>query len=414
MKESMTAHTFGISERLDSFNVSFTIASFVTIVIGSAFQIALVPVYIETKVKYSKDEANSLAAAILKLCLYSLLTVCFIVLVSFPYLLPLLFPKFDASKLQTTLFLCYLFIPVIVLGGCALTVTGILNAEESFSATAIIPGITTVLTVVALYCLVDQLGIYSLIIGLITGAILELIVLLKVLRLLNIKLSFKSSIRESQVMPVIRNALPIAGASMLSGVMPLVDQGFAAQLRSGDISALAFGSRVISLVIGLFAASVAATVLPYFSNLAVERKWQVLKNMFTSSLLKFILPGTLVALLAILFFSFPLVKLLFQSGAFTTNSTVLVSRIQSIYALQIPAYIIHLIGIRLLSAMQENTKAVLIALVSLIVNILADYLLSRWLGVEGIAWATSLVYLTAMFITLISVYQSLNRKINVV
>ena len=406
----MSAHTFGISEGLDAFNVSFTIASFLTIVVGSAFQIALVPVYIETKVKYNQDAANSLVAAILKLCLCVLLVVCFVLLISFPYLLPLLFPKFDISKLQTTLFLCYLFVPVIVLSGCALTVTGILNAEEAFSVTAIIPGITTVLTVVALYYLGNQLGVYSLAAGVIVGSVLELIVLLKVLHLLNIKLLFKSSIRESQARSVIRNTLPIAGASILSGLMPLVDQAFAGQLRSGDISALSFGSRIISLAIALFAASIAATVLPYFSKLAVERKWRMLKNVFTNSLLKFILPGTIVALVAIIFLSTPIVKLLFQSGAFSETSTVLVSRIQSVYALQLPAYMVHLVGMRLLSAIQENTKAILIALVSLVVNIFADYILSRWLGVEGIAWATSLVYLIAMSITLICVYKSLNRR----
>ncbi len=380
------------------------------VVVGGAFQIALVPVYIETKEKYGKDVANSLVAAILKLCLYTLLVICLILLISFPYFLPLLFPKFDIPKLQTTLFLCYLFVPMIILGGCALTVTGILNAEEAFSLAAIVPGITTVLTVIALYYLGNRLGVYSLAAGLIAGSILELVVLINALRLLSINLSFQSSIRGSHARSVIHNILPIAGASILSGMMPLVDQSFAAQLRGGDISALAFGSRVISLVMALFAASVAATVLPYFSKLAVERKWQILKSVFTSSLLKFILPGTLLALVVIIFFSVSIVKLLFQSGAFTETSTVVVSRIQSIYALQIPAYMIHLAGIRLLSAIQENTKAIRIALVSLVVNIFADYMFSRWLGVEGIAWATSLVYIIAMVITLMSVYQSLNRR----
>jgi putative peptidoglycan lipid II flippase len=117
--------------------------------------------------------------------------------------------------------------------------------------------------------------------------------------------------------------------------------------------------------------------------------------------------GTIVALLIIVF-SAPLVRLLFERGAFSPDDTRLVARVQNLFALQIPFYLLSMVGVRLLTAMRGTKVVMWVSFCTFVVNVVANLLCMRLWGLPGIALSTSLVYGLSMVLVLWAVFRRLN------
>ena len=404
----VSAAFFGVGNELDSFNAAFTLASFVISISAGAIQIAQVPIYLETKRVEGREAAHQLMSTTFTYFLVFLFTIVVVLLLVFPYLLPHLYAGFSLAKLTVTTRLFYLLLPLILLSSAALFVTSILNAEEEFRYTALVPGWTALSSIFTLIVVGKLLGVYALAVGVVVGAIIEFLSLLYLLHNFGISLQLRWRFNDEKVRQVFSSALPVIIAFVLSGAMPLIDQHFAANLRSGDVAALGFGYRIISLYLTLFAVAVGTTVLPHFSKFAAEKDWDGLQQAFYSSIYKFILPICVLSSVMIIIFSVPIVRILFQRGAFTSEATNTVATIQAMYALQLPAYVVHFVSYRVLSAIKANRYTIWIALSGFLLCIILDYFFSRMWGIRGIALSVSAVY---TIITVIALF-IINRQIS--
>lgn len=406
----VSAAVFGVGDDLDTFNAAFSIASFLISITAGALQIALIPIYLETKQQQGKDAAQQLVSTIFTCFLVGLLVLGAILLLLLPVLLPHIYAGFAPAKLAMTTRLFYLLVPLIVLGSAALFVTSILNAEEEFKFTALSPGWTALSSIVALLFLGKLFGIYALAFGIVIGALIEFSFLAYLLYKFGLSLRLRWQLKNEKVQQVFASTLPIIIAFILSGSMPLIDQHFAANLRPGDVAALGFGYRIISLFVTLFAAAVGTTVAPHFSKFAAAQDWNGLRQAFYGSILKFILPVCVLSSAAIIIFSEPLVRLLFQRGAFTPEATKTVATIQAMYALQLPAYVVHYVSYRVLSAIKANRYAIWIASISVLSSLVLDYFFSRIWGINGIALSVSAVYTIATLVALFIVRRELRKR----
>jgi putative peptidoglycan lipid II flippase len=101
------------------------------------------------------------------------------------------------------------------------------------------------------------------------------------------------------------------------------------------------------------------------------------------------------------------VRLVFQRGAFQAEDTLLVARIQQMYLLQVPFFVLGILGVRMLVALSKNHLLTIMAVVNLIVNVVGNLVFMRWFGVSGIALSTSVVYMVSMSMILILVARNL-------
>ncbi len=197
----------------------------------------------------------------------------------------------------------------------------------------------------------------------------------------------------------------VAGGLLLSSSL-VVDQSMAASLASGQVSVLNYGGKVVSVVVAAVAASLATVLLPRFSHLIAAGHWHQLKRTFAryaGAIFALSIPG--VALLIAL--STPLVRLLFERGAFTPETTVAVSRVQQWLLVQIPFHVVTLLGVRVLSSLGGNRTVLAIGALNLVTNVVGNLVLMQWFGVNGIAMSTSLVYVFATVATLAAIRMKL-------
>ena len=105
-----------------------------------------------------------------------------------------------------------------------------------------------------------------------------------------------------------------------------------------------------------------------------------------------------------------LVTLLFRRGEFDFSDTERVSYVLFMFSLQIPFYLINIIFVRFLTAYNLNWFNILSSSISVVVNLICNFLFIEKFGVAGIALSTSIVIIINCLAKLLYVRSLINRK----
>jgi putative peptidoglycan lipid II flippase len=408
-KELAVARWFGRGDALDAFLIAYLLPSFLVNLVAGSFNAAMIPTFIQVREREGKKAAQRLFSGVMVVSLVLLLAVSVVIGVLAPYFLPLLGSGFSPAKLMLTRRLLYALLPFIVLSGVAVAWTAILNAGEHFGLPALSAMLTPLSIIAFLLLLGKAWGIYTLAVGTVTGVALQAAVLGRLLRVRGVELEPRWYGWDPSLRKVIGQYAPMLAGALLMGSTELVDQSMAAMLEPGSVAALNYARKIVSLFIVVGATPLGTAALPYFSQMVANQDWSGCRRtlrVYCRAIVLVTVPITL----GLVVFSYPLIRTVFQRGAFTAVDTGVVSRVQALLSLQIPFYILAQLGVRLISALKRNWVLMVIAGVNMIVNIVFNLILMRYLGVAGIALSTSFVYLVSCALVYASIAKSLWRR----
>jgi putative peptidoglycan lipid II flippase len=390
-KELFVAWRFGTSDDLDAFLISILVPVAIVTILANAASASFIPVYIETRHNEGSASAQKLFQSVIGWGVVLLLILIALVVIAARWYLPILGSGFGAGKLQLTFKLLWWNSLVIVLGGMAAVFSSALNAERQFAVTSAAPLCTPVLTVILLWIAPGSRA-FSLTAGLIAGASVELLLLAIAARGVGLGIYPRWPHMDPKIRRLAGQFAPVISGAILTSGNVVVDQAMAAMLATGSVAALNYGNRVVQFPLALLSAPLGTALMPYLSQLAAARDWVELKHTarrYIGLSLAIGLPLTA----GLIVFARPIVSLLFHRGAFTDGDALQVSRIQTFYALQIPAYLVSMIMVRLISSIQANQFLLIAAIINLLTNIILNFVFMHWMGLPGIALSTSMVYL---------------------
>jgi len=390
-KDALVASAFGLGDALDVFAIAFLLPSYLINVVGGSFNAALIPVYIQVREKEGHEAAQRLFSGIVLVSIVLLAAVTALFALAGPYLLPFLGSGFSAQKMALTRSLFYVLLPTILISGVATIWGAILNAGERFALTSIASIMLPLAIVLFLLPWGHAHDIYALGYGTVAGIVLQSCLLAWGLKKQGLCLWPRWQGGDPALRRVLRQYLPsLAGGTLMSSTL-LVDQAIAATLGPGSVAAVGYGNKIVAVVVSLGAAAIGTAVMPYFSRMMAEGDWAGVRHTLRTYVFRVILPATVPVAILLIVFSEPLIRLLFERGAFSAHDTHLVARMQALYALQIPFYIAGILGVRLISSSSQNHILMWICGVNIIINAVGDYLLAQVMGVAGIALSTSIV-----------------------
>jgi putative peptidoglycan lipid II flippase len=392
-KELTVGAHFGTTDAMDAYLLAYLLPSFCINVVAGPVSSALIPVFIHLREKEGFRTSLSLLAGsnlwggVLLLCVTIVLIGCG------SSVLPLLASDFAPDKLALTQSMFYCLLPLIVLQGMANIWASILNALERFALAAAAPCMPSLVTLAFLFFGPGSWAIYNLVWGALVGTLLQLVLLFG--NAVRLKIVVRPS-NHPALVEVARQYWPvIAGAALMAGTT-VIDQAMAATLSPGSLASLAYGDRVVAAILGLGSTALGTAMLPNFSRLAAAEKWADLAH--TLKVYKrLIWLFSLLLTLVFLVFSEPVVRLLWERGAFTSADTQLVSQIQVCYVFRMPFYMVGIIVVRLLSSLRANRFLFFISGINLILNVIFNIIFMKWWGVTGLALSTSAVYVISYF-----------------
>src|SRR5205823_7919150 len=265
-KELIVAYQFGTSDALDAFIMAYLLPQFVMELIGGALTAAFIPTYIQVLQHEGQAAAQRLLSTVMASSIVLIIAASVLLTVLVAYVLPILASGFDPDKLALTRRLYFVLMPTLLCWGFAAVWSAVLNAGERFALAAVIPIVTPLVTVLLLLGVGNRGGILILAIGTVLGLALEAGLLGWNLKRRGVSLMPWWYEASPAVKQVFRQYAPAVTASLLMGSAWLIAQSLAATLGPGSVSALAYGSKATTLLLGIGSVAVSTAVLPHFSR----------------------------------------------------------------------------------------------------------------------------------------------------
>jgi putative peptidoglycan lipid II flippase len=390
VKELVVARSFGRSDTLDAFLIAYLVPAFVVSLTSGALASALIPVLVERRHREGTPGVQRLLSSLVLLITAALVVVAVLLALLAPFYLRWVGHAFSAAKLHLTRQLLYALLPFVLFSGVSLFVSSALNAHEVFGLPALAPLITPLATIGSIVLLAPRWGGFALAAGVVVGSLLEAGLLLAVLHRHGVRLGLEWKQFDPDVGRVLSQYAPMLGGALLMGGTSVVDQAMAAMLPGGSVAALSYANKIVGAILAIGGTALNTGAFPYFSKMVAGNDWPGLRHTLKRYSMLVVLVTVPLTLLLIAF-SRPLVRLLFQRGAFTSADTELVGWVQVCYALQIPFFLWSLLFVRFLSSVRRNDLLMYLAAINLTVDIVLNLLLMRIWGVAGIALSTSIM-----------------------
>lgn len=388
-KTVIIARFFGATAELDAYLIAFLVPSFAAEVLCAAIVPALVPRLIE--LIHQQDDSgwkSFYASAFYRSVAFVALVACGLAVIA-----AAMAAWSAANSLISRLLL--IMLPMLPISAVLNLWRSVLNAHGRFAVAAGSAILTPLATILSLA--VAGRAVYWLAVGTTLGAVAEACAVCLALRRLGITLVPKRA--DASVCGIaVRQYRFLASTNFVMQGSLFLDQLMAGMLASGAISILNYGTRLSAVLIAIGPEALGVTLLPRFSQMAAEKDGRRLRSSLKSAVAAALAVSVLATVL-LFWFSAPVVRLVFQHGAFAARDTLAVVAVQRFSLLQLP----FAFGIAVLSRFLASAKAsralVPIAAASLALNALLNLILMRWLSVAGIALATAFAQ-AAMFLML--------------
>jgi putative peptidoglycan lipid II flippase len=194
---------------------------------------------------------------------------------------------------------------------------------------------------------------------------------------------------ESSIGEYLLLALPL----MVGQSIAVLDEQFVrwfGQVEEGATSALSFARQLNMVPVGVIAQAAGVAAYPFLARLAARGDTEGL-TATTSKAARNTVFVAAAATAGLFVLARPLVRLLYQWGAFSAEDTELVARLLMIYALSVPAWGLHQILSRHFYAKRRMWTPVLIGTLGTVIAIPVWSRLYELSGVEGFAIASVIV-----------------------
>lgn len=388
LKVMVSAHLFGTGDEQDAFLAAFLLPSVLGDMFSAAAAPALVPAMLQLRAQENTRAARGLYGSALAATIVTMCLIGTVLALALPLVFGLLASGFDSAKISLSRTLYLLLLPMLPLTGCNVIWRATLNAHGRFAVVALAPAVTPLITLATLLTAAPRSGIFALAIGTLAGCLMEALVLALAVRRLGYGILPSWDGDGPRLRAVLPQFWPLLCGSLLLGCCPLIDNAMAAGLEAGSLSALSFGTKLATVIVSIGPAALGTAALPHLSGMAARGEWERMRSnlRWLAAMVAVVAVPSVAALIAI---SEPLVRLVFQKGAFTEDATIAVTTVQRYSLLQIPFATISALGFRLAASLRASGVLIPVAFVGVCVTAVGDYLLRLKMGVAGIALAAT-------------------------
>lgn len=391
LRDSVVAHRFGAGDLVDGLALAFGICLFLFNVVGGAMGPALVPLLAKLHADGRADAALKLSSGVGLRFMLGMGGLALGLAVVAPALIGVLAPNFSEAKRELTWHLLIALLPALFFGGLAAFLAALLQSRRLFLRATLAQLAVPLTVILSVWLLAAHLGIFAVALSIGTGSLLQCGILAFGLRGEARSLVPCWHAPELEMRALWRQYAPMLLGATLMGSTLLVTQVMAARLDPGSVAALSFASVLVTYAGTVGIQMVGGPALRHFSELTARGDWQGSRRFLWRTLAAALMLSGFAAA-GIIVLSDWLVDFLFLHGAFTAADAQRVSRVQQLYAMQLPWHIAGVIFSRLLSAMGMNHMLMLGAALSLCLTVTLNYAFMSSLGVAGFALASAITY----------------------
>jgi len=409
VRDRLLASTFGAGDVLDSYYAAFKIPDLIfNVLVLGALSAAFVPIFIQylQKKHGDKQEAWHIANSLMNIILVVLVVFGAVFFIFAPQIMDLIAPGFDHAKQEVATKLARIMLFSIIFFGVSNIATGILNSFKRYINFAFAPVMYNLGIIFGILFLVPAYDVYGLAYGVVLGSIMHLLIQLPGLAKVGFRYKRVFNFKHQGVKSIIKLMLPRTLGLAVMQIDQLIAIIIGSTLVAGSVAVYNLANNLQSFPINVFGISLAIAAFPIFSEAFARKDNAKFVVQFSTSLrrtLFLIIPAAILILLL----RAQIVRVILGSGAFDWEDTYLTAQVLGFFSLSLFAQSIIPLLARSFYALKDTKTPVKIAIFSVFLNIIGSILLSRVMGVTGLALSLSI----ASFVNMILLLITLRRRL---
>ena len=402
VRDQIMAGYFGISYETDAFTWAYFIPNLFRILFAESLIVAaFIPIYSSYLKRNERDDLKIFVNSVTNIMIIIFFIISAVIFVLSPEI-GILLSKIANYQLDVTKFVFMSRIMIFSLITLSLSglATGVLNSHNIFTVPSLTPFVMNIVIIIFTILFYSRFGIASMAIGVIVGSIFHLAIQFPQLKVSGVKYRFKIDFKHKAVKEIFSLMFPILpslGAVQLNNGG---DNFFALNLGGGNTTALTLSWRVANLPLGVFSVAIITVLYPLISRQAAGKNTRGLKESFSLGVreIGYIMVPSTVGLAVL---SYPIIKVLFEHFKFSSYDTEKVAYILVFHCVGLLFFGLLMILNRVFYAFKDARTPLKVALVSIVINFVLDWILIKFMDVGGLALSTSLVALCNVTVLII-------------
>jgi len=365
------ASLFGTSMVKSAFDVGFQIPNLFRRLFGEgALSAAFIPVFTDSLQGEGRESAFALANRVITMLavFLSIVSVAGITLIS----LYLWFVRPD-EKAFLAMDLLRIMLPYALLICLVGMCTAILNSFLHFAVPAATPILLNLVMIATMLWVCPHVGetkqqqVYWIAFAVIVAGFVQVGFQLPMLGRFGFKPKPSFDWADPRIKRILVLMLPVALGMGVTQVNIVVGTVIAYCAADWAPAALTYAGNVVYLPHGLFATSLGTVLLPVFSRYSTNSDMDGLKQTMNSSL-RHLMLIMIPAAVGIMVLSAPIIRLIYERGSFTAESTVLTSRALFFYAPGLIAFSLCKVFVPAFYALKDTSTPVRVSLWAILVS----------------------------------------------
>lgn len=400
VRDAVIAAVYGIDAALDAYLVAQGLMNLVLALVAGAMARSIVPPVSRAAAAGDVPRATRTVQTALTVTVSVLLAGSVVMFVAAELVVTILAPGFDADTAERAADLTRIVLASTVFIAATNILAAAAQAHGRFFHSGVQGVPFNLVMIAAAAWFGSEHGVRALAVGFVVGSAARFAVQLPAVRAAGLRLRPRLALTDPDFREVMRLAPPMLVGTAVVNVNTIVDRAVGSAQGEGVIAALSFGWRIVTLADTLLVVTVAAALYPAFSAVGTPERRHELRGLVGRALsVMLVLLAPVVALLVVA--AEPIVRLVFGRGDFGDTAVRLTSTAVVAYAVSAVGIGVRSISSRACFAVGDSRTPVLVAVVSMGVNIVGDLTLGVAYGIPGLAASTSLSLLVGALLLVV-------------
>lgn len=388
IKQSIIASIGGTTLETDAYFIATGVVSAFCVVFFSAISITLLSMYSECLVDFGQDEANGLITASIYI-LVPVAAVLSTVFASFSKIVAkILAPSYTGAQLSTLASYLEIMAVMFVFTCYYLIINVTLEANKQFLPGKFQSLFQNLFVIIAALTLYEKIGVQVLLYAFLLAGVVQCIqITWNARKIFKIRPCSKRNFQS--VKQLLTIAFPLIAGNAIYEINDIVDKQISSGLGEGSVSVLSYGASINEIVTTLIVSSVTTVLFSHYATWAAEGKKHEIENNLKQSmkyLLLFILPVMIVCLVC----GDYIIRVLYGRGSFDDASVRRTSGVVIGYTIGFFFQAARANIVKVYYAFQDTKTPMKNGAIAVATNVTLSLVLSRFLGIAGIALSTSL------------------------
>lgn len=405
LRDVILSYIYGASNISDAYIISSSIPLILFSFVGVGLVTSYIPIYTTIQQQEDTEQANRFTSNLVNFTILILSFIVIIVFINSNFIVKLFASGFEGDTLK----LASNFVKISIFGIYFTTLVHIFGAysqiKNNYIAPSIMVIIMNVVSIISIY-LSSIVNIYILPFGVVISIISQIFILIPVIRSKGYKHKIFINFKDKYLLKMIYLSIPVVLGTSVNQINQLVDRTLASRIVVGGISALNYSSKIGLLIQGIFVMSITGMIYPQMSMLSSKNDAASLKKVLMKTvniITLLVIPSSI----GIMFFSEQLVEVLFGRGAFGSTEIQMTTNALFYYTIGMFGFALREIFSKVFYSLHDTRTPMINSAIGMVSNIVLNILLSRFMGISGLALATSI----SSYIIVLLMAVNLRRRI---